>query len=254
MNDGAPQKKTDILQPVDEAARRQAKGLVRAARFASLATIDALDGSPAASRVSLATSMAGEPVFLISGLSGHFKNLLADARCSLLVGEPGKGDPLAHPRMTLIGRAERVTEDTGREQIKARYLMRHPKAALYVDFPDFAFWRFTTARASLNGGFGRAFAPTASDVVTAMTGLEGLVTAEAGAVSHMNSDHADAVNHYAASLGEKGEGWRLACLDPEGLDLARGDEMARLWFDTPLRSPAEMRPTLVALAKRPLTQ
>jgi putative heme iron utilization protein len=241
--------KKDVLRPVDDAARRQAAGLLRSARFAALGTLEASDGAPSVSRVSLATTMAGAPIFLASGLSAHFGNLEKDGRCSLLVGEPGKGDPLAHPRMTLIGRAERLAEGPERTAARARYLMRHPKAQLYVDFPDFAFWRMTVERVSLNGGFGRAYVPKPSDLLSQSSALADLSAMEAGAVAHMNADHQDAVTRYAARTGGTGDGWRLACLDPEGLDLARGDESLRVWFDAPLTEAAALRPTLVALAR-----
>lgn len=243
------EKKKDVLRPVDDTARRLGKTLLRGARYASLATLDPTDGSPWASRVNIATTMGGDIVFLISSLSGHFTNLEADQRCSFLVGEPGKGDALAHPRMTLIGRAEKLANGPERDLQAGRYAMRHPKSALYSGLSDFALWRFKTARVSLNGGFGKAYAPTAADICTDLTGLEALVTAEAGAVAHMNADHADAVGRYAARVGETPDGWRLACIDPEGMDLARGDDMARVWFDRPLASAAELRPVLVALAK-----
>lgn len=244
------ERKKDVLQTVDDDVRRLAKNLVRKGRYATLATLDPLDGSPAASRVSLATAMNGDPVFLISRLSGHFTNLEADQRCSLLIGEPGKGDPLAHPRITLIGRAQMLDSSPERDRIKARYLMRHSKTALYVDFPDFAFWRFSIVRTSLNGGFGKAFAPEASDIVCDTTGLEQLEAAEAGAVSHMNEDHADAVDRYAASVGAKESGWKLACVDPEGIDMVSGDATARLWFEQPLRTPDDLHKTLVAIARQ----
>ncbi|MFN3868773.1 MAG: HugZ family protein [Hyphomicrobiaceae bacterium] len=241
------EKKKDVLQPVDDEARRQAKALVRSARYAALGTLDPIDGSPAVSRVSLSTAINGDPCFFISRLSGHFGNLEADARCSVLVGEPGKGDPLAHPRMTIIGRASKVEGDA-LAAIKSRYLMRHPKAQLYAEFPDFAMWRVTPLRASLNGGFGRAFALSAADLST-LGAVDELAASEAGAVAHMNADHSDAVDRYAAKVGAEGTGWRLASLDPEGLDLARGDQMARLWFEKPLASAAELRSVLVALAR-----
>ena len=243
------EKKKDVLQPVDDAARRLAKTLLRTARYGSLGTLVPGEGSPSVSRVNLATTMAGEPIFLISRLSAHFTNLEADPRCSLLLGEPGKGDPLAHARMTLIGRAKRLTEGTERDRNRARYLSRHLKSLLYAELPDFAYWRFETLRVSLNGGFGRAFAPLPSDITTDMSDMESLAAAEPGAVAHMNSDHSDAVDRYAAKLGEATGGWRLACFDPEGLDLVRGDDTARLWFDPPLQSAADLRPTLVALAR-----
>lgn len=245
------EKKKDILQTVDDAARRLARGLIRSARYAALGTIDPTDGSPAVSRIGVATALSGAPVFLISRLSGHFTNLETDARCSMLLGEPGKGDPLAHPRITLIGKGVMIASGGEREALKSRYLMRHPKSAMYADFADFAFWRLDVARASLNGGFGKAYAMARDDVLfTTSSSEEAFAAMEAGAVAHMNADHADAVQHYARLAGGSGEGWRLACLDPEGLDLARGDENLRLWFDAPLSGPQDVRPILVALAKR----
>src|SRR3546814_15139200 len=96
-------------------------------------------------------------------------------------------------------------------------LFRSPKAALYVDFPDFSFWRLEIARASLNGGFGRAYAMTPADVLTDLSGREDLLEAEAGAVAHMNADHADAVELYARAFCAAAAGpWQLAGLDPEG--------------------------------------
>jgi len=251
MNQVAPQpgRKKDPLLPVDDAARRLARDLLRSARHGALATLDPTEGAPLATRTGLAGDMDGKPVFLTSTLSAHTQALLADPRCSLLLGEPGKGDPLAHPRLTVTGRAERIGEGSARERLKRRYLARHPKAALYVDFPDFSFWRLEVARASLNGGFGRAYAMTPADLLTDMSGLEGLLEFEAGAIAHMNADHADAVELYARAFCSAAAGrWQLAGLDPEGLDLVLGDQVRRLWFEETMTTPEEMRPLLVRLA------
>ncbi len=241
-------KKKDLLQPVDDAARRQARTLLRSERFAALGSLES-DGYPAVSRINIATAFDGAVGFLISSLSGHFGNLAADGRCSLLLGDPGKGDPLAHPRLTLIGRATRLGEGPERTALKARYLMRHPKSALYADFADFSLWRFTPQRASLNAGFGKAYALKPADILSDASAQGALADMEAGAVAHMNADHAAAVDRIAARAGAKSAGWKLACIDPEGLDLTRGDETARLWFDTPLTSADQLRPVLVALSK-----
>jgi heme iron utilization protein len=241
------------LLTVDDEARRLARNLLRTARHGALATLDPADGGPLATRIGLAQDMDGSPVFLTSTLSAHTQALLADSRCSILVGEPGKGDPLAHPRLTLTGRAGRIgageDEEGTRERLRRRYLARHPKAALYVDFPDFSFWRLRVAGASLNGGFGRAYAMTPADVLTDLHGIEDLLAFEAGAIEHMNSDHADAVEFYARAFCDAAPGhWRLASLDPEGLDLVLGDQVERLWFDKPIAAVGEMRPLLVRLA------
>lgn len=239
--------KKDVLRPVDDAARRQADDLLRLARHAALAALEPGTGAPLASRVSLACDLDGAPIFLISQLSAHFGALEADPRCSLLVGEPGRGDPLAHPRMTVIGRAEK-TEGDFRARLRARFLARHPKAALYADFGDFAFWRVEIERASLNAGFGKAYDLGAADLVSVQpAGLEAL---EREAVDHMNEDHGDAVALYAGSLNLPDGPWRLSGLDAHGLDLTLGDEIARLRFDRPLAAAEELRPMLIALAKR----
>ncbi len=249
--DSGKAQRVDPLQPVDAEARRQARGLLRLARHGALATLDPASGDPLASRTGLATDIDGAPVFLTSTLSAHTQALLADARCSLLIGEPGKGDPLAHPRITVTGRARRVPEGEDRRRLRRRYLARHPKAELYADFPDFSFWRLEITRASLNGGFGRAYAMTAEDVLSDVSGLAGLAELEEGAVAHMNEDHAEAVALYARAFCAAGPGaWVLTGLDPEGLDLQLGDQVRRLWFEAPLSGTEDLRPLLVRLAKQ----
>ena len=237
-----------MLQEVDDDVRRAAKTILRTARYGALATLDPASGTPMASRVSIASDSQGCPIFLISRLSGHFGALEQDPRTSVLLGEVGRGDPLAHPRITVFGRAERVPE-AQRAQIRGRFLARHPKAALYVDFADFAFWRIEIEGASYNGGFGKAYQMTRADLLCPRdANLEDM---ESGAVQHMNEDHVDAVSLYATRLAGQAHGtWTLACIDLEGLDLTSGDDVTRVWFDPPLRTAEELRPRLVALAKR----
>ncbi|MEO0822505.1 MAG: DUF2470 domain-containing protein [Pseudomonadota bacterium] len=237
-----------VLREVDDDARRLAGTLLRTERHAALATLEPGSGWPMASRVSMATAMEGHAVILISQLSPHFAALQADPRASLLIGSPGKGDPLAHPRMTVAVRAERTQGET-RMALRRRFLARHPKASLYADFGDFAFWRLTVERVSLNGGFGKAYEMAGSDLVLARD--EGLEAMEESVVEHMNADHADAIGLMAERLLDApAADWRLASLDPAGLDLVAGDRVARLWFDPPLLGAEEIRPRLVALAKK----
>ncbi len=145
----------DVLRQVDDEARTLARELMRATPAASLASIDG-QGFPFCSLTSVGTDSDGSPVILVSRLSTHTGNLLADARVSLLFARTGKGDPLAHPRLTVLGRAETVDRAAPEAQrLRRRFLARQPKAELYVDFPDFLFVRIRTQGASLNGGFGR---------------------------------------------------------------------------------------------------
>lgn len=251
----APQARKEpvaLLQTVDDGVRRRVRSLVRTARFAALACLEPETGTPLASRIGLATDVTGAPVFLTSALTAHTGALLADARCSLLVGEPGRGDPLAHARVSLIGKAEQVQPGPDRDEARWRYLARHPKAELYADFGDFSFWRVRIERASFNGGFGKAYQMQTADLVQPADELaETFAAAQADVCGHMNADHADAVALYATVLcGAQAGDWRLAGIDPEGLDLVAGDRAERFWFDTPIADPAAIRPVLVALARQ----
>ncbi len=240
------------IRETDDQSRRTAKDLIRKARFGALAAIEAGTGHPLASRVALATDIDGTPIILTSTLSGHTSAILETPNCSLLVGEPGKGDPLAHARISLFCSSVRIErESETHKRLRRRYLARHPKAELYVDFGDFAFFRLELKRASLNGGFGKAFELQQSDLLTTLGDAEGWQVMEKGAVEHMNDDHADAIKLYAEVLCKgAAANWRLSGLDPEGLDLVAGDRIERLWFENALEKPAALRPVLVELAKK----
>ena len=56
--------------------------------------------------------------------------------------------------------------------------------------------------------------------------------------------------HAARLLGRTGAGWRLTGIDPEGADLRRGGETARLDFATPVSDPKEALAELVRLAQK----
>ena len=151
--------KRDVLQAVTSEVVAEARALAAAQRHAALATLDPADGHPVASRVNIATAADGVPLILVSGLSPHTSALRADPRCSLLVGEVGKGDPIAHPRLTLRCRAEELPRGSDAD-LAARAFWRgaHPKSQLYIDLPDFAVMRLVPERVNFVAGFGRAYA------------------------------------------------------------------------------------------------
>ena len=248
-------------------ARGLARHLLRTIRAGALATCDgARDGHPLATLVSLATDIDGAPLLLLSQLSAHRTNLERDPRASLLLAARGKGDPLAHPRLSLIGRVQRLDDADRAARARSRFLARHPKAKLYADFSDFAWFRMEVEAGHLNGGFARAAALTRDDLILDLTGAGALLAAHDGAVAHMNEDHADALALYATRLagaGEDGDGastpdgesvpggaWRITGLDPEGLDLACGDHCTRIPFPTPVTTPDALRAVLVDLARK----
>jgi heme iron utilization protein len=94
------------------------------------------EGYPYGSFVTLAFD-EGDPVFLISALAEHTKNLERDSRASLLVAERGAADPLANGRVTMLGACTRIERNEG--QARAAFLAAHPNSSYYADFRDFAF-------------------------------------------------------------------------------------------------------------------
>ena len=228
-------------------ATGEAKRLLRTVRCAALATL--AEGYPFASLVNIATSYDGSPILLLSQLAGHTHHLSADPRISLLLCQGGRGDPLAHPRLTLLGRAEKVDDPDRRAALRTRFLNRHPKSALYADFGDFAFYQVTLEHAHLNGGFGRAAAFPAEQLLTPLAGAADLIGTEAAAIDHINTDHPALPALFAQAFGRRGVGnWRATGLDPEGLDLVKDDETCRVTFPSRVTTGAELRQILTNLA------
>ena len=90
------------------AAVADVKRLMRLARTGALATLEATGGAPLTTLIGVASDFDGAPLFLMSTLSRHTRNLAADPRASLLLtGGHDRGDPLNHPRVTLSGHVER---------------------------------------------------------------------------------------------------------------------------------------------------
>ena len=155
MNDNP---KPAVFRDADPETITRIRALVAASGYGALATIEPETGHPVATRVGLAVLEDGSPLIFVSMLAAHTPALLADPRCSLLIGEVGRGDPVAHRRSTLFCRAERIERQTmeGRDALN-RYLTSNPKAKLYAGLPDFILFRLKVERLTYNGGFGKAF-------------------------------------------------------------------------------------------------
>src|SRR5689334_14724819 len=179
----------------DDSTRQQlgtaARRLIRSRDHAALGT--SLAGRPYVSLVAAACDGDASPLLLLSDLAQHTKNLLADPAVSLLFEDvAGHADPLAGPRLTLLGRAERC----GDPRAAARFAARHPASAAYAGFADFHLYRVSIERGHLVAGFGRIAWIEAFELrFDALAAA--LAAAEPEIVEHMNRDHAEAIELYA---------------------------------------------------------
>jgi hypothetical protein len=147
------------------------------------------------------------------------------------------GDPLAAARLTLLGEAQQLAAPDAAKAREA-YLARHPRAAYWVDFDDFSFWRLDVRDVYFVGGFAAMDWVTADDYRAARP--DPLADAGPGIIGHMNKDHADALiayaRHFAARGGRRGDDDRVDRLGFR-LRLRSGDRLHAVRIAFPARDP-----------------
>ncbi|PKA51409.1 hypothetical protein AXF42_Ash002774 [Apostasia shenzhenica] len=133
------------------------RNLMEQARFAHLCTVMSRmhhhrAGYPFGSLVDFAADSMGHPIFSLSPLAIHTRNLLADSRCTLVVQIPGWSG-LSNARVTIFGDAVPLRTD---EQAWARQLFttKHQQWAS-LQWGNFYYFRMNTiSDIYFIGGFG----------------------------------------------------------------------------------------------------
>lgn len=234
----------------------RARRLMRACDRAALATVqrspdegagtmaDAA-GWPYPSLVLVAFDHDGSPLLLLSTLADHTRNLLADGRIGLLFdGTAGLAQPLTGARLSVQGRAGRSDDPDHR----ARYLRRHPDAALYAGFGDFAIYRVAVERAHLVAGFGRIHWLSAAEL-DLPTAAPDLAAGEAALLDRLNGEGYGP--RLAPATDGDGDSWSVTGIDPEGCDLRRGGYVARVDFEQRIHDPESAKLMLDTLVRPP---
>jgi putative heme iron utilization protein len=246
----APESLYDVNIPTPTHAER-ARTLVAQISTGTLCTL-ALEpeGYPYGSFVTVAFD-DGNPIFLISELAEHTKNLERDPRASLLVAEGGSADPLANGRVTILGPCTRVEGDCG--SARAAFFAAHPNSTYYADFRDFGFWKLNVDYVRYIGGYGRMSWISKTEWRAAEP--DPLGPSAADMIAHMNADHADAIVLYCKAFSKATEitSASMTGVDRYGFDMsamtAKGPRPVRLAFGTPVSTPEEVRAALISMVK-----
>lgn len=233
-------------------AAEEARTIAASTNTGTLATLT-VDGDPWASFVTYGL-LDGAPVLCVSNLAEHGRNLAADPRASIAIVAPSTdADPLASGRVTLAGVAERPS---GAELTAARdaHLSAVAAARYYIDYSDFALWVLRVQRVRWVGGYGRMDSTTGEAYAAAEP--DPVAPLAAGAIAHLNADHADSLAAMARVLGGYPDTTAAVCTgaDRYGLDLRvdtpRGVAYTRVGYAAPISSIDELRSATVELARR----
>jgi heme iron utilization protein len=232
----------------------RARTLVAAIHTATLCTIAKEPaGYPYGSFVTFAMDGAA-PVFFISGLAEHTKNLRLDGRASLLIAEGGEDDPLANGRVTVLGRCRRLEAGAERDAAKAAYLQTHPNAAYYIDYTDFGFWRLDVESVRYIGGYGRMSWVSTDEWRHGQP--DPIAPLAPGIIAHMNADHADAMVSYCRVFSKAIDTTAaiMTSVDRYGFEMSaetgKGRRLIRLAFSAPITTSDDARREMVDLLRR----
>jgi len=244
------------LTPIAELARpsaaEEARTIAASTNTGTLATLTSA-GDPWASFVTYGL-LGGAPVLCVSNLAEHGRNLTGDPRASIAIVAPTTDtDPLASGRITLAGVVERPAGDE-RAQARQAHLDAVPAAKYYLDYSDFTLWVLRVDRVRWVGGYGRMDSADAASYASAQP--DPVSPVAAGAVEHLNADHADSLVAMARKLGGYPDTVTATCTgaDRYGLDLRvtaeRGVAYTRIGYSKPIDSIDELRMATVELARR----
>jgi heme iron utilization protein len=139
------------MSPQERAAK--VRELLKAKSAGILCThSERMEGYPYGSLVPYAVDRDNRPVFFLSGLAVHTKNLLTNPKASLVVSEE---EEVSGARVNLFGDVAKVPEAEARAAgLRQIYLGAHPEAEQWIDFGDFDFYSMAVANIYWVGGFG----------------------------------------------------------------------------------------------------
>ena len=241
------------VDPSKPSHAERARTLLAMGGVSSLATNSKKHpGFPFASVMPYAIQPDGSPIFLISSMAVHTKNLESDPHATLLVIQGDGSDLLGAGRLSVMGTV-RVVGDEQLADTREIYLAAHPNAANYIDFADFRLFQLTIADIYFVGGFGVMGWVGGSEF--SASEADPLAPHANSIMEHMNQDHQDALILLAANeMGGTIEAAKMISVDRYGFNVrvkrADGFEGGRVMFTRTVDMVDEVRELLIEMIQQ----
>ncbi len=227
----------------------QARQLLRQQELAVLSTHSkSTPDYPFGSVTTYITTVNGEPIFYISNLAQHTRNILQNPKMCLTVFEGNQNDPNAGARLSIMGDAILV-DDTKLEQVKQRFFTLYPDSRDYQKMHDFNFYQLKTHRVRYIGGFGDINWISQQD--WNLKDPEWL-SSEQDMVTHMNQDHTEALelicmqqfNYFPNNI-------EMLAINPDGFFIRADKKKPQfIAFDSLATTSIEVRKALVRMTNQ----
>lgn len=224
---------------------REARQMLRAHRYGALCTLSKkFDGHPFGSITPYLVDHDGSLIILISTLAEHTKNILHDPRLSLITHNQDSPNIQTQGRVTVVGTAQIITD---KGTAGTRYLRYFPEAQSYFDTHDFSFYRIMPQSLRYIGGFGKIHWVEADSYLVPPYPL---IQQENDAISHMNSDHRNAMSLYCQHF-HKIEVLHVEMLgiDCDGFDVRADEKILRFNFPEMVLDAQQARHALVSMSR-----
>jgi len=207
---------------------------------------------PLGSLVRYSLDNKGQPVFLLSRIAEHSKNLKSCEKAGLFILEQtdNKQENIQElPRINLQGTIESISEEhPEQKECLETYFAYFPETKKYFETLDFDLYRLHIEHCHFVGGFAAAHQASGEEFRVANP----LDFEERQAIiSHMNKDHEDAIVHYCqkGSFALEEHKPEICTLDSKGFQVRIGSHIERINFDKPVTDRTSARNAFVALAK-----
>jgi len=188
-------------------------------------------GYPFGSVVPYCLDQEALPIFLLSHLAQHSRNLEADPRCALTLAEPTTCDVQQSNRLTCIGDCAQVPpEDL---PAASRYFRYFPDSRTYYKKLNFRLFRLVPVAFHYNGGFATArWLGTERILRQSPLGEE----PERALIRWIEKHHPAVLHAHLPAEPEVRTRPRVVGVDPRGIDLRLGERLMRLHFPSALTS------------------